>query len=156
MVGSLCKRIASMLAVGVVIGFASAAVASEGSEELPTAEELIEGCWAISLDLRSNPNTDAIRAGHLDTALCLEEAIIKYASEFIDPDYLNKEEITDQMKQLRTVFGSFYWSLYNENLACEFSCGRFFHSFHNNATANAYMVILENVMFQLHEYKGRY
>jgi hypothetical protein len=89
------RRLRAFLRVLAVVslfpGPGAAVFAAEPEKpDLPTAEELIEQCWEISIDLRSSQNTNDIRAGNLDTALCLEKAIIEYSSEFIDPDSLSQ------------------------------------------------------------------
>lgn len=133
--------------------FAFPAVASDTPPELPTAEEVIAECWEISEALRSSQNTNDMRAGNLEMALCLEAAIVQHSSEFIDPDYLNEDKLTEKMEQLRFNIGSFYWSLYNEHKGCNPSCGTFFHPAHNAMLAQLYEHILKDVLSQRHNYK---
>ncbi|WP_420725986.1 hypothetical protein [Hwanghaeella sp. LZ110] len=139
-----------------LLGFTLSARAEERLPDL-TADEIIEHCWAISEELRSQPNTQAIRAGQLDTALCLENAIIDYASDFIDPDSLSRDDIANKMEQTRFAIGGLYWSLYNEHRGCSFpSCGTIFYSFHNQMVSESYILILRNIMDQREDYRGKF
>ncbi|MAO93522.1 MAG: hypothetical protein CMM81_18520 [Rhodospirillales bacterium] len=142
-----------------LMNLCASTIPASADEPLPdlTADEIIEHCWAISLELRSKPNTEAIRAGHLDTALCLENAIIDYASDFIDPNSMTRSEIEGKMNQTRYAIGGLYWSLYNEHRACSFpSCGHFFQSFHNNMLSKVYEEVLKRVMAQREDYRGKF
>lgn len=132
------------------------AVPVAAREPLPdlTADELIAGCWAISEDLRSQPSTRDIRLGHLDTAICLENAITDYASDFIYDDSLSRDEIAQKMEQTRFAIGGLYWSLYNGHRGCPFpSCGTIFQSFHNNMLSEVYELILRRVMEQRERFR---
>lgn len=151
------RRYAIFLALFLTLNYSM--VSADADELLPdlTADEIIEHCWAISEELRSQPNTEAIRAGHLDTALCLETAIVDYASDFIDPDSLSRDDIANKMEQTRFAIGGLYWSLYNEHQGCPFpSCGTIFYSFHNNMVSVIYEEILRRVMAQREDYRGKF
>lgn len=95
-----------------------------------------------------------MRAGNLDSALCLEKAIIDNAADFIEPESLSRDQIAAKMKEIRFALGGFYWSLYNEHKGCPFpSCGTLFYVMHNTLLARAYEDILRNVIDQRKRYK---
>ncbi len=86
----------------------------EVSRGIPEAQTIINACWVISDELRSSPNMEDIRRGNLNTALCLEEEIIKHMDILVsDP----LEEIKQRMKKLRFAYGGLYWSMYNPCLS---------------------------------------
>lgn len=143
-----------MLAFSVLVLSVNARAGGDEPIVIPDADTIIKHCWDISLELRSSPSVDAMRAGNLDTALCLEKAIIDNAADFIEPSSLTRDQIAAKMKEIRFALGGFYWSLYNEHKGCPFpSCGRFFHPAHNAFLAQAYEDILRNVIAQRKDYK---
>ena len=143
-----------MLVVAVVT-FPCVSNAGGGpSPNIPDADTIIKKCWDKSEKLRSTGNTNDARAGNLESALCLEKAIVDNAADFIDPSSLTRKQIAEKMKQIRFALGGFYWSLYNEHKGCPFpSCGTIFYSFHNSLLAHAYEEILRNVIDQRKQYK---
>jgi len=111
------------------------------------AKRLIKHCWAISLELRSSPNTNAQRAGGFDTAWCLEKEIIHHASHLMD-DTAFAAPLADTMEQLRKAYGKLYWSIYNGVEACELSCGTMNYVIPNLSLAELYVKILTDIIDQ--------
>ncbi len=67
---------------------ASDDMAEEGKYEA-MAQKAIDDCWAISQADRDSGNTQRMRAGNLDTALCMEEHIVHLSEKYFSPDRLN-------------------------------------------------------------------
>ncbi len=111
----------------------SPAFAAEQAPSRPgdaEAQKIIDHCWAISLELRSQTSTAAQRAGALDTALCMENALVEMRDMlFSRNNEITREQLAGRLEQLRSAYGRFYWDLYNANDAC--FCGTQYHSMHN-------------------------
>ena len=116
------------------------------------AEKIIQDCWAISLEDRSSGSTDRQRAGHLDTALCLEDQVIKHASVFHDTPEFTQSALKERFTQLNKIYGRFYWDIYNDHKGCRRSCGTIFQSFHNAELAKLYENMLRDVIAQRNRY----
>lgn len=122
------------------------------------AQQVIDSCWAISLEDRSSINTNRHRAGALDTALCMEEHIIMLAETKLfasDPEAI--ERTKQNMEKLRFSYGRFYWDLFNEIDICfegpvGTGCGTAFFSSHNFH----YAYLLENILHDIYEQIARY
>ncbi len=108
-----------------------AAGSGGADEEGIDAQALIDACWAISLEDRSSGVTARHREGALNSALCLEEVILDQVDVlFPDGEYLSREQAAEKLERLRFAAGSLYWSIYNENIACDPSCGTMWHPMH--------------------------
>lgn len=123
------------------------------AKDIPNAEDLIKHCWDISEEKRATPNTAVMRAGNLDTALCLEQEIIKHASALLHKTTKTKTEIIKLMKTIRFSYGGLYWDLYNNNKGCDPFCGTENHIRHNWELAKLYEKILNNIIELRNKYE---
>jgi len=111
---------------------------------IPDAQALIKGCWEGSLAKRSNPNTEIIRSGILDTVLCLEAVIVDqftlYAPNLSLPyekeqGLTTSEKVKAKLKNLRFAAGGLYWWIYMDNPGCLPTCGTIYATFHLSENA---------------------
>jgi len=63
-----------------------------------------------------------MRAGNLDTALCLRKQINFHGSILIDATSLTEGTIETLIKSIHDAYGRLYWILFNENKGCKPSC----------------------------------
>ena len=110
------------------------------------AESIIDRCWSISKEDWSSGVTARLRNGYLTTALCLEEEIIRHARYLSNGPELDVEFLRKKMKDLRFLYGRFYWDLGNENQACLPWCGTENKVTHNLKLARLYERILRDVI----------
>ena len=109
------------------------------------AQKIIDHCWAISLELRSQTSTAAQRAGALETALCMENALIDMRDVlFRRNDEITREQLAERLKQLRFAYGRFYWDLYNANDAC--FCGTQYDGIHNSIYAHLLETMIRDAL----------
>jgi len=113
---------------------------------IPNAEDLIKHCWDISEEKRSTPNTAIMRAGNLDTALCLRKQINFHGSILIDETSLTEKTIETLIGNIHDAYGRLYWILFNENKGCNPSCGTENYIRHNWETAKLYEKILTDII----------
>lgn len=95
------------------------------------ATAVIENCHLLEQDNLDSGNTARMRAGAIGTAVCIREHILEISSDTLfphDAETLNKVEVS--LKQIWEGTGKLYWSLHNDNVACEPSCGSMFHLSH--------------------------
>ena len=139
------------LAVGVFVlilvpfggnGFAQPAMQAEPVD----AESIIDRCWSISREDWSSGVTARLRNGYLTTALCLEKEIVRNASHLSKGSELDVQSLRKKMKDLRFLYGRFYWDLGNENQACLPWCGTENKVTHNLKLALLYERILREVI----------
>ena len=117
------------------------------------AQEIIDACWAISEDDRASGNTPRMRYGALDSALCMENLILKLVSKYLhknNPEIL--KDFQDNLQKLRMGYGRIIWDLYNDHDGCDFSCGTMYHVFHNGYYAHLMEEILKTTVNQIIEY----
>ncbi|OEJ65629.1 hypothetical protein [Magnetovibrio blakemorei] len=114
--------------------------------DIPNAEELIKHCWDISKEKRAEIYEKSWREGHLDTALCLEQAIIDNASILIYEGFYSREKIESEIRLVGKTYGNFYSAMYNENKACSPSCGTIRHTWHISKISKLYESILEDII----------
>ena len=122
------------------------------------AQQVVDACWAISLEDRSSINTNRQREGALNTALCMEEHIIMLAETKLfanDPKAI--ERTKQNMEKLRFSYGRFYWDLFNGLDACfegpiGTGCGTGFFPSHNFQ----YAYLLEDILHDVYEQMARY
>lgn len=118
------------------------------------AQEIIDACWSISLDDRASTNTDRQRYGALDSALCMERAILSLVSRYLNKGDQEKfAEYKKNIGSLRDDYGHMIWNLYNENDGCRPSCGTAFFSTHNYKYAHLLEEILKDMIKQIFEYQ---
>ncbi len=130
-----------------------AAGSGRADEEGIDAQALIDACWAISLEDRSSGVTAQMRRGALKSVLCLEEVILDQVEIlFPDGEYLSREQAAEKLEQLRFAAGSLYWSIYNENIACDPSCGTYWHDLHLHGNAH----ILEHMLREVVRVRNMY
>jgi hypothetical protein len=97
------------------------------------------------LELRSQPNTAAQRAGALDTALCMENALVDMRDVlFSRHDEITREQLAGRLEQLRSVYSRFYWDLYNANDAC--FCGTQYDGIHNTIYAHLLETMIRDAL----------
>lgn len=130
------------------------AAGSGGADEKGIdAQALIDACWAISLEDRSSGVTARHRKGILESVLCLEQAILDQVEIlFPDGEYLSREQAAEKLERLRFAAGSLYWSIYNENIACDPSCGTYWHDLHLHGNAH----ILEHMLREIVRVRNMY
>ena len=124
------------------------AAGSGGADEKGIdAQALIDACWAISLEDRSSGVTARHREGALNSVLCLEEVILDQVEIlFPDGEYLSREQAAEKLERLRFAVGSLYWSIYNENIACDPSCGTIWHPLHLHANARVLEQMIRDIV----------
>lgn len=137
---------------GTLPAIAGGNVGSKASIQISDAEDLIKHCWDISEEKRSTPNTALMREGNLDTALCLENEIIKHGSALLEPPP-TKEDIQKTMKTLRFTYGRLYWDMFNGNRGCNPFCGTENHIQHNWELAKLYEKILTDIIALRKKYR---
>ncbi|HJO74559.1 MAG TPA: hypothetical protein QGH84_05035 [Rhodospirillales bacterium] len=129
---------------------------SAAEKGVPDAQTLIDGCWEGSLAKRSNPNTEVIRSGILDTVLCLEAVIVDQFSLYSPNLWLphekeqgltTTEKVKAKLKNLRFAAGGLYWWIYMDNPGCLPTCGTIYATFHLSENAEI-LEIMIRVMFQ--------
>ncbi len=109
----------------------SAANAGGADEKGIDAQALIDACWAISLEDRSSGVTGRMRHGAAKTVRCLEDVILDQVEIlFPDGEYLSREQAKQKLDALAEAVQTMYWSIYNENIACDPSCGTMWHPMH--------------------------
>ncbi len=121
--------------------------------ELIDAQKIIDQCWAISLEDRSSGNTQRHRAGHLETALCLEKAIVANASQILRGPEYTAENLKKKFLDLRFLYGRFYWDLNTNNRGCDPFCGTENNVTHNWELAKLYEGILKDVIEKRNRYR---
>lgn len=120
------------------------------------AQKAIDACWAISLEDRSSPVTAKMRAGNLNTALCMEKHIVELSETYLFIDDAEKiQRVKDDLEQFRSGYGHFMWMLYNESDLCPRGwCGTYYHVIHNTAYAKQLETVVFDVYRHIEGYKS--
>ena len=116
------------------------------------AEAVTAVCWGISDHMRGTGLTGLMRWGTLYTALCLEYVILDQVEILFEPEFLSRKEMRNKIDDIRSAYGSFYWSLYNENRGCRGMCGTIFNTFH----LTVYSDLLEKMLRDIVNQRTRY
>ena len=104
-----------VLAVLLAFSVAPASEAQKAEWETLDAQKIIDGCWAISEDLRSG-STASMEEGHRKTIQCLEEAIKTQMAAF----KLEREKgFAKELSDLRVYFLKLGTELHNDNPGCD-------------------------------------
>lgn len=125
----------------------------ERPADIEVAQNIIDACWSISEDNRASGNTPRMRTGALDSARCMEDAILSLVSRYLnknDPDAL--EQYREDMDKLRAGYGHMMWNLYNYHDGCNGGCGTMYYTFHNLAYAHLLEDILKKAVKQIQDY----
>jgi hypothetical protein len=130
------------------------AASSGGADEKGIdAQALIDACWAISLEDRSSGVTGRMRHGAAKTVRCLEDVILDQVEIlFPDGEYLSREQAKQKLDALAEAVQTMYWSIYNENIACDPSCGTYWHDLHLHGNAH----ILEHMLREIVRVRNMY
>ena len=127
--------------------------AGSAAKEIPDAQALIDACWTISLEDRSSGNTPRMRNGALETVLCLEKVILDQVDIlFPDGKYMSRKKAQEHLVQISFGLGKLYWSIYNEHIGCDISCGTMFHVMHLPPIADALEDMIRVMISQRQEY----
>ena len=136
----------------------SGAALAEGFEENAKlaedrAQKVIEACWEKTIELRSSPVTNDMRAGSWETALCLQDHLKKIVDKvFFVKNTAGAEKAKTQIEDYVFSLGSLYWHLDNENDFCGSGCGTVYHVIPNSRTAKA----LEYLVHEYYQKVARY
>ena len=131
----------------------SPADAGGPDEEGIDAQALIDACWAISLEDRSSGVTGRMRHGAAKTVRCLEDVILDQVEIlFPDGEYLSREQAKQKLDALAEAVQTMYWSIYNGNIACDPSCGTYWHDLHLHGNAH----ILEHMLREIIRIRNMY
>jgi hypothetical protein len=114
-------------------------------------EALVALCWAVSQEDRDSGVTARMVQGTGDTIDCLEEEIVRHATEFLTTK--NEDEIREAVSAIKKSFAEFYWAMYNENKGCDPSCGSIHHVSHVSALAALLEDILRDLFAQRNFYE---
>ena len=137
----------------IFCNFAQAAQQDINPAQPTAAQQIIDACWALSEDNRASGNTPRMRTGALDSALCMEDAILSLVSRYLnknDPDILS--QYREDLDKIRAGYGHMMWNLYNDHDGCHAGCGTLFHVFHNDFYAHLLEDILKKTVKQIQDY----
>lgn len=117
------------------------------ADEPSRSQQIAKTCWDISEAKRDSPVTPDMREGMTITATCLEESILKIASEEFFKDSPDKlEKFKADFKAFSEGAKSMTWSLHNEADWCAEGCGTMGYIMAPGAYANMLEDFLEEMM----------
>jgi hypothetical protein len=121
------------------------------------AQEVIDACWALSLEDRSSGVTARMRRGALESSQCMRKHILFLSENVLfskSPD--TQRRVKESLEQVHSGIGGFYWEIYNNHDACDLHCGTMYMIFHNNEVAKTMERILKDSYMHINQYKECY
>ena len=123
-----------------------------GSRE---SQQMVQACWAISLEDRSSINNPRQREGHLKTVLCLEEKVAALRRTLgFGGTTLSDEETREALEQIRTAIGRIYWMIGNHSDYCHPGCGTMWYTYHLPPTGSVFAELIHVMTDQAKAYGG--
>lgn len=123
---------------------------SDGTYSEVDAQEIIDHCWDISLELRSG-STNSMYYGFVETIICLKTQIIELAAPMFEPDVLSRARIEWLLIEMTHPTGELSRRLYNDHKKCY--CGTLVANSALWGIAELYEQILRDVVSQRNAYR---
>jgi hypothetical protein len=109
------------------------------------AQELIDHCWDISLELRSR-STRETRFGFIETLTCLRKTIVEQIVPMMEPGDLTPAYAEWMLIEMAGPYAAFFNKLYNAHKHC--FCGTVNHNVDLWAVTQLYEMLLRDVIDQ--------
>ena len=117
------------------------------------AKKLIDGCWAISKELRDRGSSADIRNGSAKSIGCLHELILDQTEAMFEPRYLSRKVAMARLDKLADSYQKFIWDIHNSHRGCSPTCGTIYHVFHLGSHAGLLEEMLRTMIHKRYEYE---